>query len=358
MLEQFHVPEDIAIRVPQENMRSTVEDIFRKMQMPEEDAVQAADVLMYADIRGVESHGVSNMMRAYVAGFQQGRINPNPDWKIVRQAAAVCTIDSDKGHGLVIGPAAMNIAIERAEKYGIGSVSVTNGAHFGAAGYHAIMALEHDMIGIAMTTGGVSVLPTQGSERMVGLNPIAIAAPGRNEPPFIFDASMSSVAGNKIVLAKRLGVDALPAWVAGADGAPIMDAQPVPDDFKILPLGGTREIGSHKGYSLAVMIEILSGVLSGGAAGPLRRGGASHHFIAYKIDAFVDVDLFKDDMDAYMAALRESAPAPGEDRVVYAGLPEHEEEIERLEHGIPYHPEVIEWFQSITAELELPDRFS
>ena len=356
MLEQFHVPEDIAVRVPQENMRSTVEDIFRKFNMPDEDATQAADVLMYADIRGVESHGVSNMMRAYVRGFQEGRINPNPEIKIVRQAAAVCTLDSDRGHGLVVAPAAMNMAIERAEKYGIGSVSVTNGAHFGAAGYHAILALEHDMIGIAMTTGGVSVIPTHGADRLVGLNPIAIAAPTRNEPPFIFDASMSSVAGNKITLAKRLGVNALPGWVADSDGVPIMDERPIPDDYKLLPLGGTREIGSHKGYSLAVMVEILSSVLSGGAAGPHRRGGASHHFLAYKIDAYVDVDLFKDDMDAYMKALQESTPAPGHDRVVYAGLPEHEEEIERLEHGIPYHPEVIEWFQDITAELELPNR--
>ena len=356
MLERFHVPEDIAIRVPEEDMRATVEDIFRKMRMPNEDAALAADVLMYADIRGVESHGVSNMMRSYVRDFQEGRMNPTPAWRIVREAAAVCTIDSDRGLGLVVGPAAMNVAIERAEKYGIGSVSVTNGQHFGAAGYHAVMALGHDMIGIAMTTGGVSVLPTNGAERLVGLNPIAIAAPTRKEPPFIFDASMSSVAGNKITLAQRLGVNAMPGWVAESDGSPIMDERPIPEGFMILPLGGTREIGSHKGYSLAVMIEVLSSVLSGGGGGPHRRGGSSHHFLAYKIDAFTDVDMFKDDMDAYMTALRQSRPAPGHDRVMYAGLPEHEAEIERLEHGIPYHPEVIEWFQSITAELDLPNR--
>ena len=356
MLERFHVPESIAIRVPQEDMRATLEDIFRKLRMPDQDAALAADVLMYADIRGIESHGVSNMMRSYVTNFQEGRMNPTPDWKIVREAAAVCTIDSDRGLGLVVGPAAMKVAIERAERYGIGSVSVTNGQHFGAAGYHAVMALEHDMIGVAMTTGGVTVVPTDGAERLVGLNPIAVAAPTLKEPPFIFDASMSSVAGNKITLAQRLGVNVLPGWIAESDGSPIMDERPVPEGFMILPLGGTREIGSHKGYSLAVTAEILSSVLSGGGAGPHRRGGASHHFLAYKIDAFTDVDLFKEDMDAYMTALRESQPAPGHDRVVYAGLPEHEEEIERLEHGIPYHPEVIEWFQSITAELELPDR--
>jgi len=358
MLKQFHVPEAIAVRVPQEKMRATVEDIFRKMGMPDSDAVQAADVLMYADIRGIDSHGVSNMLRRYVSDFQEGQINPTPKWKIVRQAAAVCTIDSDRGLGLAVGPAAMKVAIERAEKYGIGSVSVTNGRHFGAAAYHAAMALEHDMIGIAMTTGGVVVVPTYGAKPLVGLNPIAIAAPTRKQPPFIFDASMSSVAGNKIPLVRRIGANVMPGWIAEPDGTPIMDDRPVPDKFMMLPLGGTREIGSHKGYGLAVMVEILSGVLSGGGTPPIRRGGVSHHFLAYKIEAFTDVELFKDDLDAYMKVLRECPCAPGHDRVLYAGLPEHEEEIERLRRGIPYHPEVIEWFRGITAEFGLPDRLS
>jgi len=356
MLKRFHVPEEIAVRVPQENMRATLVDIFTKLGMPNDDAALSADVLIYADIRGVESHGVSNMVRAYVTGFQEGTINPNPVTKIVREAAAVCTIDSDEGLGLVVGPAAMKEAIDRAENYGIGSVSVTNGRHFGAAGYHAALALKHDMIGIAMTTGGVTVVPTGGAERLVGLNPIAIAAPTKSQPPFIFDASMSSVAGNKITLAKRLGVETMPGWISESDGTPIMNDREIPDDYMILPLGGTREIGSHKGYSLAVMIEILSGVLSGGGAGPHRRGGASHHFIAYKIDAFTDVEEFKDDLDQYMKTLSESKPAPGQDKVTYAGLPEYEEEIERLEKGIPYHPEVIDWFKSISAELQLPAR--
>ena len=356
MLEQFHVPAEIEVRVPPDAMRATVEDIFRKLGMPDEHAVQSADVLLYADIRGIESHGVSNMLRVYVDGFRNGRINPNPQWKIVREAAAVCTIDSDGGHGGFIGPEAMRIAIERAEQYGIGSVTVANGGHFGAAAYHAAMALERDMIGVAMTAGGVTVAPTYGAERMVGLNPLAIAAPTRDEPPFIFDASMSSVAGNKIRLAQRLGRNALPGWIAEPDGTPIMDDREIPEGFLMLPLGGTREIGSHKGYGLSVMIEILTSILSGAGGGPLRRGGQAHHFVAYKIDAFADVDTFKDDMDAYMRALRESKPAPGEERVLYAGLAEHEEEIERYERGIPYHPEVIEWFRGITAELDVPYR--
>jgi LDH2 family malate/lactate/ureidoglycolate dehydrogenase len=358
MLERFHVPEDIAIRVSEEDMRATVEEIFRKMGMPDDDAVQAADVLVYADISGIESHGVSNMLRAYVAGFGTGAINPHPEPKILFEAAAVATLDSDKGHGLVIGPQAMQLAIDRAEKYGIGSITVTNGTHFGAAAYHAAMALEHDMVGLAMTTGGVSVVAVHGAKPLVGLNPIAVAVPTDKEPPFIFDAAMSSVAGNKIRLAQRIGVNVMPGWISDGEGTPIMEDSDIPDDYMMLPLGGTREIGAHKGYSLAVMIEVLCAVLGGGGAGPFRRRGSSHHFVAYKVSAFGDLDVFKADMDEYLRALQDSPTAPGHDRVVYAGLPEHEERIERLENGIPYHPEVIEWFKGITAELGLADRFS
>ncbi len=341
-----------------DDMRATVEDIFRKMGMPEDDAVQSADVLVYADARGIESHGVSNMLRSYVASFGEGGINPTPEPKIIRELPAAATLDCDGGHGLAIGPMAMRMAMDRAETYGIGSITAINGRHFGACAYHAAMALERDMIGVAMTTGGVSVAPVHGAERLVGLNPLGIAAPTRNEPPFIFDASMSSVAGNKIVLAKRLGVPVLPGWIAEDDGTPIMDERQIPDDYMMLPAGGTRELGAHKGYSMAVMIEILSGVLGGNGGGPFRRSGASHHFIAYSLEAFTDIEEFKSDMDAYMRALQDCTPASGQERVVYAGLPEYEEEKIRSEHGIPYHPEVIDWFRSITAELEIPWRLT
>jgi LDH2 family malate/lactate/ureidoglycolate dehydrogenase len=357
MLERFHVPSDIEVRVEPDAMRATVQDLFEALGLSEEDARQSTDVLLYADLRGIESHGVSNMLRVYVQGLQAGRINPKPQWTIEREAAAVCTIDSDGAHGGVIGPVAMRIAMDRAEAYGVGAVSVANGGHFGAAAYHAAMALERDMIGVAMTAGGVAMAPTYGASALLGLNPLAIAAPAREEPPFIFDASMSSVAGNKIRLARRLGQPALPGWIAEADGSPIMDEREIPEDFVMLPLGGTREIGSHKGYGLAVMIEILSSVLAGRGAGPNRRAGQAHHFIAYKIDAFTDLDAFKDDMDEYLRALRDCPPAPGQDAVTYAGLPEHEEEIERSERGIPYHPEVIDWFREVTTELGVPFRF-
>ena len=354
VLERFHVTKDEAIRVRQEDMRSTLEAMFSLMGMSSADAAQAADGLMYADLRGIESHGVSNLMRNYVRAFSEGAINPRPEVRVVREAAAVATLDSDRGHGLVVGPFAMKMAIEKARSAGIGAVVVGNGRHFGAAAYHAHMAIEHDMIGISMTVGGTAMAPTGGAKALVGLNPLSIAAPARHEEPFIFDGSMSTVAGNKIRLANRLGVSLAPGWVARPDGSPIMEETWPEDGHLMLPVGGTREGGSHKGYSLSVMIDILAGLLSGTGPGFLNRGVASHHFIAYNIAAFTDVDDFKDSMDEYMRNLKDCPPAPGWDRVVYAGLPEAEEEVKRRAEGIPYHPEVIDWFRDITAELDLP----
>ncbi len=356
MLDQFHIPPDIEVRVPPDAMRATVLDIFLALGMPELDAQQATDVLLYADVRGIDSHGVSNMLRVYVERIREGSINLHPEWRITREVGAVCTIDSDGAHGGVIGPEAMRIAIERAHTFGIGAVAVHNGGHFGAAAYHAAMALEHDMIGIAMTAGGVAMAPTFGAEKLLGLNPLGIAVPTRGEVPFIFDGSMSSVAGNKVRLARRLERDTLPGWIASGDGTPIMSESPIPDDFIILPLGGTREIGSHKGMGLSMMIEVLTTVLAGAGAGPDRRAGQAHHMLAYRVDAFTDLEQFKDDMDQYLRRLRQSKAAPGETRVLYAGLLEEEEQAERLERGIPYHPEVIEWFKEIIGELGLEDR--
>ena len=267
-------------------MHTTVVDIFLKMGMSTDAAEQAAEGLVYADIRGIETHGVSNMLRSYVKQFGNGAINPTPNPKIVREMPAAATLDCDGGHGLVVGPMAMNMAIERAKVYGIGTITANNGRHFGAAAYHAAMALEHGMIGIAMTTGGMNVVPVDGAKPMFGLNPIAIAVPTRHEAPFIFDASMSSVAGNKIALAKRLGVPVASGWITEPDGSPILEERAVPDDYFMLPTGGSRENGAHKGTSLGMWIEIMCGLLGATGAGPNRQGGAAHHFIAYNVEAF------------------------------------------------------------------------
>ncbi len=349
-LARFKIPDHLVARVPAEDMREAVVDLFVAAGMPEDDARQSADVLIWADLRGIDSHGVSNMMVFYLRGLKDGGINAAPSWKAVRETPGTALVDSDRGLGLAVGPAAMNIAIEKARNVGIGSVVVSNGRHFGAAGYHAAMALDHDMVGLAMTVGGLSVAPTYGAKAMVGLNPLAFAAPTASEAPFIFDASMSSVAGNKIRLARRIGAPVAGGWIAGPDGTPLMEEAPVPDEFMMLPLGATRDIGSHKGYSLAVMVDILCGLLAGTGPGFTAGNSVSHHFLAYRIDAFTDPVEFKAQMDVYMKGLRETPPAPGHDRVEYAGLGMAEALADRGENGIPYHEDVVEQFRSWATE--------
>jgi len=354
--ERLRVPADIAVRVSADAMRATVVDAFLALGMPGDEAARAADVLVWADLRGIESHGVSNMMPFYVRGLREGSINPRPELRVLREAPATATVDSDRGLGLAVGPRLMQMAIDKARISGVGAVAVTNGRHFGAAGYHAFLALEHDMIGVATTVGGLSVAPTFGAKAMIGLNPLAIAVPSGAEPPFVFDASMSSVAMNKVRLARRLGARISGGWIAHTDGTPIMEEADVPEQFLMLPLGATREIGSHKGYSLAVMVDVLAGVLSGTGPAFLAGPNVSHHFLAYRIDAFTDLAAFKRDTDVYLKGLRETPPAPGHDRVLYAGLPDHEEELDRRANGIPYHPDVVAYYRGLAAELGIPDR--
>lgn len=357
MLERFKVPDDIAVRVPPATMQKAVEDIFVALGMSAGFATQCADVLLYADVRGIDSHGVSNMMRPYVAGLKSGYINPTPTMRRVRDLPAAVSVDGDRGLGLGQGKELMELACERAETNGVAVVTAFNSGHYGPSAYFAHLALRHDMIGVSMTAGGLQVAPTHGAEPLLGLNPIGIAAPAKNEPPFIFDASMSSVAGNKIQLLRRVGGKALPGWIAAADGDPIMTETEVPQRFLMLPLGGTREIGSHKGFGLSMLVEVLCSALTGTGAGPHRRQGTAHYFMAYNVAAFTEIDTFKADMDAYLRSISDCLPAPGESRVVYPGIPEHEAELDRRQRGIPYHPEVIEWFDGVLAELGIASPF-
>ena len=294
MFDYLHVSDDIAVRVQGDDMCATVKNMFRGLGVPKADAKRSADALLYADLHGIDSHGVSNMMRHYVSLLDKGAINPAPVMKVLIEAPAVSTVDSDNGLGLTIGPQAMKLAMEKAEACGMGAVAVTNSQHFGAAGYHAQLALERNMIGVAMSHGGVYMLPTNGATSMLGVNPVAFAAPARSEAPFIFDVSTSSVAVNKIILARRLGVNIPGSLVAATDGTPVMEEGPPPEEFRMLPVGGTREIGSHKAYGLAVLADILSGLLSGGGPCFAQRQRIGHHFIAYRIDAFTDLEAFND----------------------------------------------------------------
>ena len=354
MLDRFKVPPEDQVRVSEAALRQTVAAIFEKVNLTPEDAAIGADVLVTTDLRGVESHGVSNMLRSYVQSYQKGDYNPRPNWRIVRESPSTATIDGDGGLGIILGPKAMRIAIDKAKTVGVGIVTMYNGRHLGAVGHHAMLAAQEDMVGMCMTATQPSVLPTFGAETRFGTNPVSIAAPAKTQPSVLFDVATSAVAGNKIGLAGRVGSNLLPGWIADREGNPIVEETPVlpRGQYFQLPLGGTREQGSHKGYGLALMVEVLATMLSGTLPVGLDRStGYKHFFAAYNIAAFTDVDEFKEHMDQMLEWLRETKPAPGQERVLYPGLLEYEDERERREHGIPLHKEVIQWFGKITSEL-------
>lgn len=357
MLERFKVPPDARVYVQAEPMRRATEAIFRHLGLSEADATLSADVLISNDLQGIESHGVSNMLRSYVANYRDGRLNPTPEFTITRETPATAVVDGGGGLGLHVAPRAMDLAVAKAREVGLGAVCVSNVGHMGGAGYHALRAIPHDMIGVAMSSSGVpSVLPTFGAVPMLGTNPLAWAAPAATMPPFLLDVGTSQVAQNKLRLARRVGAVVEPGWIAELDGSPIMERIPVPDECYLLPLGGTREQGSHKGYGLGAIVDIMCSTLTGLGPGFLART-PGYHLLAYRIDAFTDPDQFKRDMDGFLRGLCETPPAPGHERVVYPGLLEAEETARRTIEGIPYHTEVIDWFARTAAEMDLQFEF-
>ena len=357
MLDRFKLKEKDTVRVTEGILREMVVSIFEKMGVSQNDCLVATDALVTADLRGVETHGVSNMLRGYILNYQQGLINPKPRWRILRESPAIASIDCDYGLGIIIAPKAMEIAIEKARNVGVGMVTMRNGRHLGMASYHAMLALKHDMIGMCMTSVRPQMIPTFGAEPRLGTNPIAVAAPADKEAPFVFDAATTVGANNKLELARRSGIKLPPGWVADANGTPIMEEvdPPSPGISRLLPLGSTREMGSHKGYGLAGVVDILSGILTGGGYGAINEPRSCNHcVIAYNIETFMDTVQFKRTMDEWLRMLKSTKPAPGYDRVLYPGLLEAEYEVEYKAKGIPLHNEVVGWFRTICGELRIP----
>ena len=251
----------------------------------------------------------------------------------------------------------MKLAIEKARNVGIGMVTVGNSRHLGMAVYHAMMALEHDMIGVCMSSVRPTVLPSLGSTVRLGTNPIAVAAPAGSHPPFVFDAATSVVPDNKVDIVRRLGGNLFPGLIGDENGTPIMESVPAPprDGYQLLPLGSIPQTGGHKGYGLACVVDILCGGLSGTGYGATRPAEeVAHTVAAYNIEAFTDVDTFKDQMDTWLQTLKDTPPAPGNERVLVAGQMEWEAEQDRIANGIPLHPDVIGWFRDTCAQMEIP----
>jgi len=350
-----------------EALREFCTRVFLHLEVPRNDAKQAADVLACADLRGIDSHGVARL-HSYFDMLSLGRINPRPQIKTVRSTLSTATVDGDNGLGLVVGPQANRMVMDMAEKAGSGWVSVMNTNHFGIAGYYVLKALERDLIGWAMTNSTKLVAPLWGAERMLGTNPIAIAFPGKEEPPIVIDMATSAAAYGKIEMARRSG-DAIPqGWGIDSEGRGTTNPDGMLAGGALLPLGSDRERGGHKGYALAVMVDILSCVLSGANWGPfappfaLRQEipkrsvgkGIGHFFGALRIDGFIDVDSFKRQVDDYIRVFRATKPAPGTNGPLIPGDPEREAEQMRREKGVPLILPVVEELRDISKKTGIP----
>ncbi|MBD0293979.1 MAG: Ldh family oxidoreductase, partial [Flavisolibacter sp.] len=244
-----------------DSLRRFTTAVFEYFTVPHEDAVLAADVLAYSDEHGIDSHGIARL-KTYCDLLKAKRINPKPNISVVREKRSVATVDGDNGLGLVVGPKCMEMAMQKAKEHGSGWIAVCNTNHYGAAGYYPVMALQEDLIGLSMTNTTAGVAPFNGAEKMLGTNPIAIAFPGLKEPPLVIDFASSAVSYGKVEKAKRKGEMIPNGWCIDKNGHPTNDPAEMIEGGALLPLGGDKDGSGHKGYCLAVMIDILTAVLS------------------------------------------------------------------------------------------------
>ena len=342
---------------------SFTQHIFLKIGCSKEDAAIAAKSLLAADLRGVDSHGVARLS-GYVRLWQAGRINPTPDIKVVHETPSTAVVDGDAGLGLVVAPFAMQVAISKATNVGTGWVSVKNSNHFGIAGSHARMALQYNMIGIAMTNASALVAPTFSIERLLGTNPISVAIPAGKEQSFVADFATTTAANGKLEMLQRKNEETPSGWVQTKTGIVSNDPNELKKGGALLPLGGDKEHGSHKGYALGSIVDIFSGVLSGANYGPwvppfpayipmpenMPGEGLGHFFGVMSINAFRPAEEFKLHMDKWIQRFKSSKTITGQDRVYIPGEIETEFENERMKNGIPLLISVVEDLQ-VVGEL-------
>lgn len=341
--------------------------IFLKIGCSDEHATIATKALLSADLRGIDSHGIARLS-GYVRLWDVERVNATPDIKVIYETPSTAVVDGDRGLGLVVAPFAMKVAIEKAKNVGTGWVSVQNSNHFGIAGYHAMLALEHDMIGMAMTNASPLVAPTFSIDKMLGTNPIAVAVPAGNEHPFVADLATTTAANGKLEILQRKNKDAPLGWVQDVDGNPSTDPHILKKGGALLPLGSDVDHSSHKGYALGAIVDIFSGLLSGANYAPWvppfpayvpmpekQPGKGIGHFLgAMRIDAFRPGAEFKSEMDNWIKGFRGCKTVPGEEKVLVPGDLEMDSEAIRLKDGIPLLDVVISDLNEVGKKLGVP----
>ncbi|MFM7485486.1 MAG: Ldh family oxidoreductase [Cytophagales bacterium] len=354
VIYRYTALEDFALRV------------FEKMGCTKTHAELACKVLLKADLRGIDSHGLARLS-GYVRLWENNRVNSQPNMKIVHETPSTAVVDGDQGLGLVVAPHAMNVAIAKAKQVGTGWVAVKNSNHFGIAGYHSMMALEHDMIGISMTNASPLVAPTFSVERLLGTNPICVAIPAQEQPPFVADFATTTAANGKLEILQRKNKQAPLGWIQTKEGKPSTNPNELKDGGSLIPLGSDFEHGSHKGFCLGAWVDIFSAVLSGANYGPWVPPfvsflappadpvgeGIGHFFGAMRVDAFRPASEFKQHMDNWIARFREAKTVEGYHRLIIPGDPEREAEKIRRAKGIPLNEKVVEDLTGLAKKLGL-----
>ena len=347
-------------------LRSFTEDIFTSMGCSTEHAQLAADVLIKADLRGIDSHGVARLS-GYVRLWEKKRINTQPNITIVHETPSTATIDGDGGLGLVIAPFAMNLALAKAKNCGSGWISVRNSNHFGIAAYHTLLAVEQDMIGFAMTNASPLVAPTFANERLLGTNPMCYAFPAGKNDPVIVDMATSAAANGKLEIAQRTGKAVPEGWIIDKDGKSSTNPHELKEGGSLLPLGSDSAHGSHKGFGLGATVDILSAVLSGANYGPWVPPfvafldppadpvgkGIGHFLGALRVDGFRPVVEFKNHMDNWVDRFKSAKAIDPDQPVIIPGEPEFAAELERTKNGIPLVNAVVEDLNLLATKFGL-----
>ncbi len=352
------------ITFTEHQLRAFTQAVFKKIGCSDEHASLAADVLIKSDLRGIDSHGVARLS-GYVRLWEKNRINATPNIKVVYETPTTATVDGDGGLGLVVAPFAMKVAIEKAEKYGSGWVSVKNSNHFGIAGYHALMAVEKDMVGISMTNASPLVAPTYANERLLGTNPMCYAFPAGKYPPVIVDMATAAAANGKLEIAQRANAAIPDGWVQDKDGKTSINPNELKSGGSLLPLGSDKDHGSHKGYGLSATVDILSAVLSGANYGPWVPPfvsflepptdpvgeGIGHFLGAMRVDGFRPAEDFKSHLDNWIERFKSAKTIDPNKKVIIPGEPEYAFEQERRITGIPIIDVVVKDLNELAQKL-------
>jgi L-2-hydroxycarboxylate dehydrogenase (NAD+) len=361
------MPEENAY-VPVDTLTDFMVQALMAMGVPHEDAEIIADVLITADLWGIKSHGVAHL-RMYNKRIKMGLQLPLTDWKVVKDTATTAVVDGGNGMGMVVGYHAMNMAIQKAQEYGLGAVAVRNSSHYGAAGYYPMMAINEGMVGLSFSNAHPSTAPTFGVKPMLGTNPIAVGVPTDEPFPYLFDAATSVAPRGKIEVAARAGKPVPEGWVIGQDGNPETDTNGMIKHMNegtaaLLPIGGMGELmGGHKGYGLSTMVEIFSAAFQDGTylwgltdtdeQGDPQFLRIGHFFMAIDVEHFIPLANFRKITGNMMRELRSSPRVPGQPRIYTAGEKEYYQTQRVREQGVEIAPGVQKALKSLCEEFNL-----